>query len=380
MNIFILCDYYPPSRGGIQTHCYELTEYLKKNGDSVTVFTKKMNRNKEHIREAPFIDIKYLRGLSSMLSLTIFLIKAFLKEKPDIVHSHSYQPTLAAILAKKITKTKVQIVMTSHGAVAESTVTGRPFIYRKTFGALTKFLEIYSIKNSDFVISVDKYFEEYALKYIPRAKIKTIPNWVDTDIFNKNNTKNEIEELSGRSIIICCPRRLDKKNGLEYSIKAFALLQKYIKNSKLWLVGGGDYESPLRKLVKELSLEDKVVFFGYKRREEMPYYMNASDIILLTSPLGNFCFTLLEALACDKIVVATNVGNTLDFQNINSNTMILCEQEINDIARTLKNTIDGRYKTDKIQKAALEAVKNNYSKDVLLKKITGVYEKQIKSK
>ena len=380
-KIFIVCDYYPPSRGGIQTHCYELAEYLLKEKIDVRVFTKAdHSRNKKHIKEVPFINIKYMRGLSSIILLTIYLAKYLRKEKPDIIHSHSYQPTIAAIIAKKITGSKVPIIMTSHGIVAESTVTGRPFLYRKTFGTLTKIMELYSIKHADFVISVDKLFEKYALKFIPKRKIQTISNWVNTKLFNKNNTYQSIQKMKGKDIIVCCPRRLDKKNGLEYSIKAFSIIHKKIKNTKLWLVGGGDYEQSLRDVAKESGVEDSVVFFGYKPREEMPYYMNASDIILLTSPIGNFSFTLLESLACGKTVVATNVGDTLDFQGIDSSVMILCNQNIQNIADTIEDVIHGLYNTEKIQKSAQEIIAANYSKDKIIKKIIDVYKQHTDNK
>lgn len=375
MEVLIATDYYPPSRGGIQTHCYELVEELRKNKIQVEVFTKKDKRDKSHIKEIPFLNIKYLRGFSFIFLLAFFLIKTLLsKNKPTIIHSHSYQPTIAAIIAKKLTRSKVPIIMTSHGIVAESTVTGRPFLYRKTFGFLTKSMEIYSIRHADFVISVDRLFEEYALKYIPKDKLEIISNWVNLDLFNKNNRKKHIEALKGKDLIISCPRRLDKKNGLEYSIKAFALLNKKIPNTKLWLVGGGDYESKLRELVKELKLEKEVIFFGYQKREEMPYYMNASDIILLTCPIGNFSFTLLESLACGKTVVATNVGDTLDFEGIDSNVMVLCNHSVDEIAKAMEDVIKGKYKITKIQKNAENVVRKNYSKDTVIKKIIDVYK------
>ncbi len=374
MKVIIACDYYPPSRGGIQTHCYELTEELRKKKMEAIVFTKKEKRNKGHIKEIPFLNIKYLRGFSFMVLLTFFIAKSMLsKNKPDIIHSHSYQPTIAAIIAKKITRSKTPIIMTSHGIVAESTVTGRPFWYRKTFGFITKSMEIYSIRHADFVISVDKLFEEYALKYIPKDKITVISNWVNTDLFNKNNKNKEIEALKGKDLIVSCPRRLDKKNGLEYSIKAFGILNKKVPKTKLWLVGGGDYETKLRELVEELNLQENVIFFGYQKREDMPYYMNASDIILLTCPIGNFSFTLLEALACGKTVVATNVGDTLDFEGIDSNVMVLCEHEVNRIAKTLEDTINGKYKLNKIQTQAVKIIKEKYSKDIVVKNIIKVY-------
>ena len=375
-GICIVCDYYPPSKGGIQTHCYELVEELRKNKIDVQVFTKKDKRHEAHIKEVPFLNIKYLRGLTSIILLTLSLMKIFLsKNKPIIVHTHSYQPSVAAVFAKSLTRSKIPIIMTSHGIVAESTVTGRPLIYRKTYGLLTKWMEVFSIKKADFVISVDKLFEDYALRYIPKNKIEIISNWVNTDLFNKGNRKKEIDKLKGNDIIICCPRRLDKKNGLEYSVKTFSLVNKKIPKTKLWFVGGGDYEGKLRDLVRELKLENQVVFFGYKKREEMPYYMNASDIILLTCPIGNFSFTLLEALSCGKTVVATNVGDTLDFDGIDEKVMVLCDHDTNKIAKTVEDVLNGKYNTRKIQAEAEKVIREKYAKEKIIRKVVEVYKR-----
>ena len=373
MKIFLISDNYPPVTGGIETYAYDLVESLKKKKIDVEVFTRDANRNDKKIVEVPFINFPYLKGPSFIFFLIFYLMKELLKEEPDIIHTNSFQPTIAALIAKNLLRKKTPIIMTAPGLTSLSAGFKQPRIVRKVIVLMEKV----STKNCNFIISIDKYFINHVTKFykIKKEKIRLIPLGIDTVIFSKSDADNTLRKKLGveGKFIILCTRRLVVKNTLEYAIKAFALLNKRVKNAVLIFVGDGSSKNSLVKMVKKLKIQDKVIFAGAKPKEQMPHYINSSDVVLLPSEVGNFNFSLLEAWACQKITVATKSGNTLDFAEVNPSTVALCEQSPEDIAKSLENIYNKRYDIGKITKNAFKVVKNKYSLQKMVDSTIEVY-------
>lgn len=374
MKIFLISDNYPPVTGGIETYAYDLVESLKKKKIDVEVFTRDANRNDKKIVEVPFINFPYLKGPSFIFFLIFYLMKELLKEEPDIIHTNSFQPTIAALIAKNLLRKKTPIIMTAPGLTSLSAGFKQPRIVRKVIVLMEKV----STKNCNFIISIDKYFIQHVTKFykIKKEKIRLIPLGVDTNLFSKSNADKLIRKKLGieNKFVILCTRRLVVKNTLEYAIRAFAIVTKKIKNAILIFVGDGPYKNTLVRLAKKLHVQNKVIFVGAKPKEQIPYYINSSDVVLLPSKVGNFNFSLLEAWACQKITVATKSGNTLDFSEVNPSTLILCEQSPKDIARGLQRIFENKYNVKSITSNALKVIKNKYSLQKMVDDTMEVYK------
>ena len=352
MKVLMVSDYYPPHIGGIQSHVFDLTQELRRRGVEVKVVARGAGEN---VVSVPYVNVRYLRGLTFMFSLFFILLRCF-KWKPDVIHCHSYQPAFIAMISKRLYGFHAPVVITSHGKVAESVSKEKGWLYRSTVGLVAQSLEIFSSKKCDFLISVDESFHKYALRFVERGKIMVIPNWVDGNRFKKMHVKKEFPEP-----LILCPRRLDKKNGLGYAVRSLKILKDKNIGAKLMIIGDGDDKYNVVKLVSELGLKDDVIMTGSKPREEIIRYTNMADIILLPSPTGNFNFSLLESWACEKPVVMTDTGTTFDFPEVNETTGIICRQTDEDIAAKLQGALCGKYNLVGIARNGRKAVETRFS-------------------
>lgn len=88
-------------------------------------------------------------------------------------------------------------------------------------------------------------------------------------------------------------------------------------------VGGGDYEQHERHLVKELGLEDHVMFCG--AQQEVRNYLIASDIYLMTSRYEGIPITTIEAMACRIPCILYNVAGLRDFNNEEQCSLLIPE-------------------------------------------------------
>lgn len=108
--------------------------------------------------------------------------------------------------------------------------------------------------------------------------------------------------------------RLVYKKGFEYAIKAMPGVLESFPKAILVIAGAGDLLQPLKELVADLKLEDKVRFVGAVPHDRMPDYLAACDLFLLPSIVddkGNvdgLPNTLLEAMSAGKAVIASAVA------------------------------------------------------------------------
>ena len=155
-----------------------------------------------------------------------------------------------------------------------------------------------------------------------------INNIFDID---KIKTKDDkCEKLPGKNKIFFVGR-LDPIKNLNVLIDEFAIVNKDISNTYLYIIGSGPEEQKLKNLINEKNLRENVIFLGNKNNPIS--YMNQADIIVLPSKSESYGIVLLEALALGKYFITTpNGGGEEIFNKVNNgnlNNGIVCtENEI----------------------------------------------------
>lgn len=103
--------------------------------------------------------------------------------------------------------------------------------------------------------------------------------------------------------IVASMGREDDVKGFWHLMKAFSLVQKKIADAKLLIIGDGDFEE-YKKLARELKIADSVYFTGMKKN---PFpYLKAAQVYALTSYNEGFPNALIEAMALNVPVIATD--------------------------------------------------------------------------
>jgi glycosyltransferase involved in cell wall biosynthesis len=117
---------------------------------------------------------------------------------------------------------------------------------------------------------------------------------------------------------VLCVGRVSPNKGLEAVLRAFGILQKQYKGSRLLVVGDDQgvrhYTERLSEMVLALGLRD-VVFSGHVDDDELIAYYSVADLLLSLSEHEGFCVPLLEAMLFSVPVIALDrgaVGETLE--------------------------------------------------------------------
>lgn len=90
-------------------------------------------------------------------------------------------------------------------------------------------------------------------------------------------------------------------------LKAFRIIQDSCPEAELFVIGSGSEEKNLRRLSKELGLQN-VFFTGVIEHEKMPDYLAKADFLLNASNIDNMPISILEAFSCGLPVISTNAG------------------------------------------------------------------------
>jgi len=158
---------------------------------------------------------------------------------------------------------------------------------------------------SQKIIAISAHIKENLIRFgIPESKIKVIyniPSHFPTIIPEASKDKKNFEIMS--------VGRFYYEKGFHVLIKAFQKISVKNSNVVLKLVGAGPEDKILKKLVKELGMEDRVIFCSWVNQEEIPEILAHADVIVIPSlyeePLGRVA---LDSAMLGRAVVASSVG------------------------------------------------------------------------
>ena len=230
----------------------------------------------------------------------------------DIIHAHFAYPTgLIAYICKLIKKKK--LIISIHGSD----------IYNVALRSKLNFkLCKFALMRSDFLIVNSEYVKKKIIKGfgINKNKIKIISIGVRVDLFkpmNKEICRKKLG-LGLRGKIILFAGNIIEIKGVIYLIEAINLVRKKYRDDtiKCILLGAkfnSKYVSSILKKIKIFKLEDIIKLVGPVPYNEVPFWINASDVFVLPSLSEGFGLAALEALACRVPVVAARVGGLKEF-------------------------------------------------------------------
>lgn len=155
---------------------------------------------------------------------------------------------------------------------------------------------------------------------VKESKVQYIANGVDIERFRPGN-KTEARRSLGLDqtrILFGFVGQLRPEKNLPLLLKAFAAAT--LPSAALLLLGEGESESLLRKLVRDLNIEDRVTLTGLIK-DPAPY-LQAFDVFAMSSVTEQMPISLLEAMACALPAVCTDVGDTADILGGTANLVI----------------------------------------------------------
>jgi len=231
----------------------------------------------------------------------------------------------------------------------------RPLDERTIMG-LTSKLHRKTIQESDAVITISQKVRKLYEGVVDDEKISVIPLGVDTGIFKPAEKRFRKD---GYEILYV--GYLYELKGVEYLIRSMALVARERRDVKLRIVGEGPEKSRLMALTKALNLEERVLFEGFVPHTRIVRCYQKCDIFCFPTLGEPFGKVVLEAMACGKPVIASNVGGPAEIiENERTGFLIPPAQPLI-LAKAILGLIADKQKMKKIGVNARTAVAQRYS-------------------
>ncbi|MED1468030.1 N-acetyl-alpha-D-glucosaminyl L-malate synthase BshA [Bacillus salipaludis] len=288
------------------------------------------------------------------------------REKLDLLHVHYAIPhAVCAILAKQMSNHDIKIVTTLHGT--DITVLG----YDPSLTDAIKF----GIEKSDAVTAVSNALISQTYELInPDKQIETVYNFIDERVYQKSDVqhlKTEFQIKESEKVIIHVSNFRAVKRVPDV-VKTFAKISKVLP-AKLLLVGDGPEMTNVCKLVRKLSVEDRVLFLG--KQESLEELYSISDLKLLLSEKESFGLVALEAMACGVPCIGTNVGGIPEVIE-HGKTGFLCKLgDIEDISSKAIQILSDEHLHKAFSLRGIETVRNKFNANKVVEQYEQLYFK-----
>ena len=224
----------------------------------------------------------------------VWMASSMKKEGIDHIHAHyATYPALAAYIVHHLTGIPFSVSVHAHDIFVDQTM-----LYEK-------------LKSAEFIRSISEFNKKFLIKHCGTAigsKIYTIHCGID----HKNYS--EIRKKRKGKFRILSIGSLQPYKGYEYLLKACVLLKRRSFKFKCEIIGGGELEVTLKRMIIDLDLSDVVQLLGRKTEAEVAETLRQAScyvqpsIITESGKMEGIPVALMEAMACKLPVIATRIS------------------------------------------------------------------------
>lgn len=287
------------------------------------------------------------------IAITVKTIKNIIKnEEITVVHSHH---RMAALYSKILVSNKIPRIINIHNTFSDKKL-------------LTKF----SYSGAKLIAVGEQVSKNIQNEYkIHKEKI-TIINNSSREFKGERNIVEELKKSKEEGyILIGNIGRLSKQKGMEYFIKAAAMMIKRYSKVRFYIIGDGEDYTKLRNLADKILPKDALVFMGY--REDIQNIMSQLDFIVLSSLWEGLPLTPIEAFSVGRTIIATNVDGTSEIVNNEVNGLLVEPKNENELCKAMLKLCKDKELLKILEKGAVNTYKNKFSFEKLTNKYLDFY-------
>jgi len=164
----------------------------------------------------------------------------------------------------------------------------------------------------DLIIANSRAGREFASAHgFPVAKIRVVPNGIDTERFRPNAglrlQQRNAWGINDKHIVVGIVARLDPMKGHATFLRAASIASNQLPQLRFLCVGEGPEDQRLKRFTLELGIEESVLFTGFA---DPVAAFNALDLMCSCSITEGFSNAIAEAMACGITCIVTDVGDS----------------------------------------------------------------------
>lgn len=355
MNILHINKYYVDVVGGVERHLYDIIS-VQKNRCQVTVLVANTRLRTETVRQGGVEIIKvasFGKLFSAPLAPTFPLWLKRLAKHQDILHFHLPYPI--SVISYLMVRPVGNVIATYHNDIVRQ---------RFLAGLLRAFGKSFFRRVDRIIVTSPQMAHNSKTLRQFSSKCRVIPLGINLSSFKRTklaiNVASEIKRDYGAPLILFVGRLVTYK-GLEYLVHAMKDV-----SARLLIAGSGPLDQELKKLTEKLSITNKIHFLGEVSETQLVALYYASDLFVLPSINSSEGYGLvqLEAHACGKPVISTDIPTGVSFVNKNEKTgLIVRSRRAEDLTRAINYLLNHPELSKQYGAYARERVKSLFTRE-----------------
>ena len=374
--------------GGPAKHVVWLTSGLEAAGYRSLLVTGTVPPGEEdmsYFADEAGVKPLYIPEMSREISLkdavtTWKLFRVLLRERPDIVHTHTAKAGTVGRVAGLFYRWLTPGVLIGRPRQCWFVHTYHGHVFHGYYGRLKTgiFLNIErllaKVVTDRLVVVSEQQRDEINKTFrVGRAdQIRIIRLGLDLDVFsNYSSRRAQFREELGIAedvVLVGIVGRLTEIKNHEMFLESVARVKR--EQARFVIVGDGALRERLELKARSLGIEKDVIFAGSRKDPE--YFYPALDIVALTSRNEGTPLTLIEAMANARPVIATLVGGVVDLLGDDRGIGVR-PNDVDAFAAGLRTLIEDKSLRYRLGRSGFEFVVHNYSKERLLEDIKNLY-------
>ncbi len=286
--------------------------------------------------------------------------RVFRDQRPVIVHNYLLRANLVGSVAARMARVPV-VLCSTRGC---HLLSGGQLLAAKIGNALADKVMVNAVAVREFV---------HEHEGCPREKMFVIPSGIDTERFSPLPPEDHKQRLgiAPDRIVIGTVTRQRIRKGVEEFVRAIAAVAQYEPRVHGLIVGEVQEQGEFRSIVQDAGVADRLTLAG--RRQDMPQVYAAMDVYVLSSHDEGMSNALLEALAMEKPVVATDVGGTGEVIESGKTGLLVPPKDWQALARALGSVLQQRESWKELGKAGRKTVVERFSAHSMVRAMERVY-------
>jgi glycosyltransferase involved in cell wall biosynthesis len=315
-----------------------------------------------------FEPLKKINAESTVTKLAYLKYVAILKNiirhfKPDVLHAH-YATSYGLVGA----------LTDFHPFIISSWGTDVMKFPNKNFVA--KSILKYNFRKADVICATSETIRSYIHKILTKD-VTVIPFGIDTNIFKPLSVQSLFND---EDFVLGSIKPMEDIYNIDILVRSFARLHSTYPFLKLLLVGEGGEQTQLKKLSEELGVAKSVVFTGRIPFSEVNKYYNMIDVLVNISEYESFGVSVVEAMACGKPVVVTNVGGLKEIVKNDKLGLKVESRNIEQTVSAIERLVTDEKLYDEISVNARKQAVEKYNWDNNLGDMINVYQEVLAGK
>jgi glycosyltransferase involved in cell wall biosynthesis len=234
----------------------------------------------------------------------------------------------------------------------------------------------FTLKRSAVLVGDCQTIRQKAIAYgMPDEKIHTFPWGIDLQAFAPPETPSQPSPW----FTLLSTRSWEPVYGVDLIARAFVHAAQKNAHLRLIMLGNGSQAAWLHQTFQQGGVHDRVIFPGQVSQAELPHYYHMADLYISASYSDGTSISLLEALACGRLAVVSDIPGNCEWITPGVNGWLFPAGDAHALANAIMTAQEQRTKFIEMGRAARTLVEERADWKINFPKLLEAYEAAILS-